>query len=209
MPYLGRQRRPPPASCAGLQSRQFHANPGDAKDRGAVVADQFAREADQDRGQSHQPQALCDLPAGRVRGIATDVRRHSVADRPAADTTRPGMTSARPSALGNERRGMSWHSKRSTLQHLSAVNRRLRSPLACGEGDLPLLKAVRGAILAAKPPESGECRLNQIERALRIVAEADLADLQPWKRPKGRFRPRNDPESGECRSKSLGSKGGP
>jgi hypothetical protein len=49
MPHLRRQRRPPPASCAGLQSRQFHANPGDAKDRGAVVADQFAREADQDR----------------------------------------------------------------------------------------------------------------------------------------------------------------
>ena len=45
MSYLCRQRGSPPASCAGLQSRQFHANPGDAKDRGAVVADQFAREA--------------------------------------------------------------------------------------------------------------------------------------------------------------------
>jgi hypothetical protein len=40
MSYLCRQRGSPPASCAGLQPRQLHANPGDAKDRGAVVADQ-------------------------------------------------------------------------------------------------------------------------------------------------------------------------
>jgi hypothetical protein len=49
MSYLCRQRGSPAASCTGLQSRQFHANPGDAKDREAVVADQLAREADQDR----------------------------------------------------------------------------------------------------------------------------------------------------------------
>src|SRR3954453_8671959 len=32
--------------------------------------------------------------AGRGRGITTDVRRHSVADRPAAHTARAGMTGA-------------------------------------------------------------------------------------------------------------------
>ena len=49
-------------SGAGLQSRQFHANPGDAKDRGAVVADQLAREADQDRREGRPPRSLCDVP---------------------------------------------------------------------------------------------------------------------------------------------------
>jgi hypothetical protein len=39
----------PSASCPGLQSRQFHADAGDAEDGRAVVADQPAREADQDR----------------------------------------------------------------------------------------------------------------------------------------------------------------
>jgi hypothetical protein len=39
------------------------------------------------------------------------------------------------------------------------VSRRARSPLARGNGKLPLPKPVRSAILAAKPSESGECRL--------------------------------------------------
>ena len=41
-----------------------------------------------------QPRALCDLPDGRGRGVATDVRRHPVADRSAAGTACAGMTSA-------------------------------------------------------------------------------------------------------------------
>jgi hypothetical protein len=36
---------PPPTPRAGLQSRQFHADAGDAEDGGAVVADQLARDA--------------------------------------------------------------------------------------------------------------------------------------------------------------------
>jgi hypothetical protein len=39
----------PSAPCAGLQPRQLHANPGDARGSGAVVPDEFAGEADQDR----------------------------------------------------------------------------------------------------------------------------------------------------------------
>ena len=46
---LRRQRRPLSAPCAGLQPWQLHAHAGDAEDGGAVVADQPAREADQDR----------------------------------------------------------------------------------------------------------------------------------------------------------------
>jgi hypothetical protein len=41
-------------------------------------------------------------------------------------------------------------------QRSSAINRRLRSPFARGDGDLPLLKAFNGAILAPKSLESGE-----------------------------------------------------
>ena len=40
---------PPPASCPSVQSRAFHADVGAAQSGGAVVADQLAREADQDR----------------------------------------------------------------------------------------------------------------------------------------------------------------
>src|SRR5271169_5123207 len=98
MSYLCRQRGSPPASCAGLQSWQFHANPGDAKDRGAVVADQLAREADQDRREGRQPRTLRDLSAGRGCGVAADVRRNSVAARPPTCGARAGMTSPRPSA---------------------------------------------------------------------------------------------------------------
>jgi hypothetical protein len=38
----------------------------------------------------------------------------------------------------------------------------LRSPFACSEGDLPLPKSLKGAILASKPPGSGECRLQSV-----------------------------------------------
>ncbi len=57
MPLLCRQRHPPSAPCPGLQPRQFHADAGDAGGRGAVVADQPAREIDQDRRQGRQPRA--------------------------------------------------------------------------------------------------------------------------------------------------------
>jgi hypothetical protein len=35
-------------------------------------------------------------------------------------------------------------------------------PFARGNGDLPLLKASKGAILAPKAPESGECRIRKV-----------------------------------------------
>jgi hypothetical protein len=64
MPDLRRQRGASPAPCAGLQSRQLHANAGNAEGGGAVVADQPAREADQDRGEGRQPRSLHHLPDG-------------------------------------------------------------------------------------------------------------------------------------------------
>jgi hypothetical protein len=94
MSYLRRQRGSPPASCTGLQSRKFHVNPGDAKDREAVVADQLAREADQDRREGCLPRSLHHFPAGRNRGVTTDVRQYPVADHPGVDPTR--RASAQP-----------------------------------------------------------------------------------------------------------------
>ena len=55
----------------------FHADAGDAEDGGAVVADQPAREADQDRRQGRQPRPLRHVPDGRGCGVATDVHRKS------------------------------------------------------------------------------------------------------------------------------------
>jgi len=63
---------------------------GDAEDGAAVVADQPAREANKDRRQGRQPRALHHVPDGPGRSLAADVRRHPVADRPAAGAACPG-----------------------------------------------------------------------------------------------------------------------
>jgi hypothetical protein len=60
-----------------------------------MVADQPAREANQDRREGRQPRPLRHVPAGRGRGVATDVRRDPVADRPTPGTTRARMTGRR------------------------------------------------------------------------------------------------------------------
>ena len=62
-----------------------------------MVADQPAREADQDRRQGHQPRPLRHLPDGRGRGAAADVRGHPVADRPTAGTACASVTGAKRS----------------------------------------------------------------------------------------------------------------
>jgi hypothetical protein len=95
MPQLCRQCCAPPAPCVGLQPRQLHADAGDAQGGRAVVADQSAREADQDRRKGRQPWPLRDVPDGRGRGIGADVRRHPIADRPAAGTAYARMRGQR------------------------------------------------------------------------------------------------------------------
>jgi hypothetical protein len=49
MPFLRRQRRPPPTSCARRQLRQFHAHAGDARGNCSIFSDQPARGDDQNR----------------------------------------------------------------------------------------------------------------------------------------------------------------
>jgi hypothetical protein len=68
---------------------------GNAQDCGAVVADQLAREADQDRRQGREPRPLHRLSDGRGRGAATDVPGYPLADRPAAGAARTSMTERR------------------------------------------------------------------------------------------------------------------
>ena len=87
--------------AANAVSLQLHAlayisaiscDVGDAEDGGAVVADQLAREADQDRRQGREPRPLHDLSDGRGRGVATIVSGDPDADRSAKGSTYPGVT---------------------------------------------------------------------------------------------------------------------
>jgi len=48
------------------------------------------------------------------------------------------------------------------FQRWAAVNRRLSPTLARRDGDFPLPKPFTGAILALKPPVSGECRIRNL-----------------------------------------------
>jgi hypothetical protein len=63
MLLVRRQRRASSASCAGLQSRQLHADTGSAGGDQTVVA---AGETREDRRQGRAPWPLRHLPDGRV-----------------------------------------------------------------------------------------------------------------------------------------------
>ena len=77
-----------------LQPRQLHENPGDAQARGAVVGDQPAREADQDRREGRQPRSIRHLPNGRGRGVMADIPGNPIAHPPAAGTAHSGVRGA-------------------------------------------------------------------------------------------------------------------
>ena len=64
--------------CSRLQSRQLDADRGAARNNRAVVADQPARETDQDRREGRQPRALLTFQLSEVGGVATDVRGYPV-----------------------------------------------------------------------------------------------------------------------------------
>jgi hypothetical protein len=91
MSDVRRQRRPAPASCAGLQSRQFLAHAGDARANQRLVSDEPEGEADQDRCEGGLPRTLCCLPDGGGRHPTADVPRDFAAD---CGTTAAATTSA-------------------------------------------------------------------------------------------------------------------
>jgi len=95
MPFLRCQRGSPSAPCAGLQPRQLHANPSDARVSRTVDADEFAGEADQDRCQGGQPRPLRHVPDGRGRSATTDVQRNPHVHCPVAGATRTSVKGPR------------------------------------------------------------------------------------------------------------------
>jgi hypothetical protein len=148
MPFLRRQRRPSSAPRAGLQAWQFHADACDAQDGGTVVADQPAREADQDRRQSRQPWPLRHLPNGRGRSVAPDAGT-PVADRPAAGTARASMRSA----AGQMRKGTTAEvsldqGKSYEFQRREAGNVRLSLPRESVIGDILLCRRPKSETMA-------------------------------------------------------------
>ena len=80
MLLVRRKRRAASASCAGLQSRQLHADAGSAGGDQAMVADQPAGETRQNRSQGRAPRPLRHLPDGRGRGAERIVPGDSAAD---------------------------------------------------------------------------------------------------------------------------------
>src|ERR1035437_6135813 len=68
MLLVRRQRRAASVSCAGLQSRQLHADAGYAGGDQAVVADQPAGKTHQNWSQGRAPWTLRHIPNGRGRG---------------------------------------------------------------------------------------------------------------------------------------------
>ena len=77
-----------------LQPGQFPAYAGPAAGGRALVADDAAREAGQDRCQGRAPWPLRRLPAGRGGGAPSPVRRDPASDRSAQTRAAPGMRGA-------------------------------------------------------------------------------------------------------------------
>ena len=163
MPDLRCQCCPPPAPCAGRQPRQFHADAGDVEGGGAVVVDQPARKADQDRRESRQPRALYHIPDGRGSCAARDVRRHPVANRPAPGTTRARMRGQRhqtPQATTADVRLDAVGAARYSAAAWSTggFERHLRATSAVAHCSSRL----KGRSWSRTRRESGECRFNAI-----------------------------------------------
>jgi hypothetical protein len=93
MAEVHRQRGTAAASCARLRPRQLAAHAGDAGADQGLGAVEPETDADQDRGQGHQPWPHRRLPDGRGRHPLADVPGDFAADsRSAADAeARAGM----------------------------------------------------------------------------------------------------------------------
>src|SRR5713226_6200603 len=87
------------AACAGLQSRQLHADAGSAGGGQAVVADEPAGKTREDRRQGRVPWPLRHLPDGRARGAEGIVPGNLTADRRTATKTVPSVANRRGGSL--------------------------------------------------------------------------------------------------------------
>ena len=115
-----------------------------------------------DRREGRQPRPLRHIPTGRGRGTATDVQRHSVADRPAAGTTRASMIIAG----GQMRQTMTADVRLGTGKAA-----RFRASVQATDRQSPAVRAVRCLPLLKTPPrpynsrEFGECRVIYVSQA--------------------------------------------
>src|ERR1017187_7421243 len=96
MLLVRRQRRASSASCAGLQSRQLHADTGSAGGNQALVVDRPAGKTRQNWCQGRAPWPLRYLPDGRGRGAEGIVPGDTAADRGATATATTNACVRRP-----------------------------------------------------------------------------------------------------------------
>jgi hypothetical protein len=188
VPLLRRQRGSPSVARARLQPRQLHADAGDAEDGGAVVADQPAGEADQDRRQGGLPRPVRHFPDGRGRGAAADVPGNPVAHR-APSSTCASMT------------GRSDHMRQATTAEVRLDEGKppSSSPARPSVSAFWLSAGwLRSNFVAAEPPgtedyvqtgrEPGECRLIVTGHVGVEIAEIDtLIGGGGWPRRGGRL----------------------
>src|SRR6266516_3910299 len=103
MLLVRRQRRPASAACAGLQSRQLHADAGSARGGQAVVADEPAGKTREDRRQGRVPWPLRHLPDGRGRGAEGIVPGNLAADRRTATKAGPSVATGGADASSRQK----------------------------------------------------------------------------------------------------------
>lgn len=90
LPRLRRQPCPAATLRPGVQPRELPSSAGAAEKRRALVADQAARESDQDRGQGGADGAVRGVPDGGGRGAASSVPYYLGSD-PQVETGQDGV----------------------------------------------------------------------------------------------------------------------
>src|SRR5450759_4013217 len=166
MLLVRRQRRASSASCAGLQSRQLHADTGPTGGNQALVVDQPAGKTRQNWCQGRAPWPLRRLPDGRGRGAEGIVPRDSAAD---CGTTTTATTSA------CVRRRWSCVQEQPMEECVQMPAKMARSAPRPPSGLTEVTVAVRIALLPCREPgkprvfmaareSSGESRISQLER---------------------------------------------
>jgi hypothetical protein len=169
---LPAKRRAAPAARAGLQPGQLHAHIGPARGGRALVADDAAREAGQDRRQDRAPRPLRRVPAGRGGGAESAVRRDPAPDRPAQAEAAPHMTTWRSTLRSAQERCA--HRARSTASAARLICR--GRDAACEVRHHPLCRVVGqfepalrigcGGLASLKKPPSVA---GQTEETLRLL----------------------------------------
>jgi hypothetical protein len=112
-------------------------------------ANQPARKADQDRRQGRQPRPIRHVPAGRGRGVATDVRGYPDAHRPAAGTTCAGVRSAGADVRQTMTGEVRLDERKATSSSVSVRSIGCVGRLRLSAERLPLPKKPKGAILVS------------------------------------------------------------